>query len=308
MHNAPGVIRAMTETQINYFIEVSKTLSITKVAQRFYVSQPAVSKQIMMLEQELGCKLFNRDNSQMSLTNCGAMFFDFFVEYRKQLHSLTALAQKLSNSSLKTIRFGILEGWDTKLCLTDIIDTFSKKESVYVTLESHGFADLSNALSNRKLDIIMDLNKIHYDPQIYESTIIAEISRVLIYPAWLDQQNKRPLTMCDFKNSRFFVISDKEVATSIDSVRDCCVRYGFIPDIQLVPNIPSMILGVQHNLGVTIGDEWMGATQNAELAHIRLLDMDKHQVRLVWLKNSHSDVRNFALQIKQHFQSEMYKD
>lgn len=50
----------MTFTQINCFVTVAREQSFTKAASILYVSQPAISKSISRLEEELGFPLFDR--------------------------------------------------------------------------------------------------------------------------------------------------------------------------------------------------------------------------------------------------------
>ena len=50
----------MTTPQALYVLEVAACRSMSRAAQRLYVSQSAISQQIQKLEQELGCALFTR--------------------------------------------------------------------------------------------------------------------------------------------------------------------------------------------------------------------------------------------------------
>lgn len=59
---------------IKYFLTVAQTNNITHAAQQLHITQPTLSRQIMELEKELGVKLFNRNQRQMSLTNEGVLF------------------------------------------------------------------------------------------------------------------------------------------------------------------------------------------------------------------------------------------
>ena len=54
----------MTYLQTEYFLHVAQNKSITKTASELYVSPPAISKQIALLEQELGIERFVRGASE----------------------------------------------------------------------------------------------------------------------------------------------------------------------------------------------------------------------------------------------------
>lgn len=53
---------------LRYFIEIVREGNISAAAQRLHISQPALSRQIMDLETELGTTLFERGYRQIKLT------------------------------------------------------------------------------------------------------------------------------------------------------------------------------------------------------------------------------------------------
>ena len=67
----------MNDLQIDYFMAVATNLSFTKTSEELFVSQPAISKQISLMEKELGVKLFIRNNKKTTLTKAGELYYEF---------------------------------------------------------------------------------------------------------------------------------------------------------------------------------------------------------------------------------------
>ena len=64
----------MTITQVQYACEIARRGSMTRAAEQFYISQPALSEQIKTQETELGCTLFRRTSHGTEVTEAGARF------------------------------------------------------------------------------------------------------------------------------------------------------------------------------------------------------------------------------------------
>ena len=64
----------MNTRQLQYAIELARVKNFSQVAESLSISQPALSKQILNLEQELGVKLFDRSTNPLTLTAAGDSF------------------------------------------------------------------------------------------------------------------------------------------------------------------------------------------------------------------------------------------
>ena len=73
----------MNSIQIEYFLEVARQGNFTKAAQLLYTAQPALSRQIANLEEELDVTLFERGKSGTQLTSIGQKYYELFLRKKQ---------------------------------------------------------------------------------------------------------------------------------------------------------------------------------------------------------------------------------
>lgn len=89
------------------FYHIAKCKSITKAAEQMFITQPAVSRSVRQLEEELGCTLFVRTPKGVKLTLEGSILYQY-VE--KIFHDLSAAEKKINdvkNLNSGEIRVGV---------------------------------------------------------------------------------------------------------------------------------------------------------------------------------------------------------
>lgn len=72
---------ALNSRQLQYAVLLSEIGNFSQLAEKLNITQPALSKQILALEKELGIQLFNRNNTPITLTAAG----EYFVREAKDL-------------------------------------------------------------------------------------------------------------------------------------------------------------------------------------------------------------------------------
>ena len=79
------------------FYYVGKHKNITKAAAELYSSQPAVSRALQSLEQELGCRLFVRNKSGVEFTHEGKILYEYAsVAYTQLLKAEDEVSKSVS--------------------------------------------------------------------------------------------------------------------------------------------------------------------------------------------------------------------
>lgn len=93
--------------QLQLFIEVAKHKSITKAAESMHLSQPALSKSIRVLEEELGMTLVIRANKTSDLTDAGKIVLEYAQKMVGILSEMKTTLNDITNLSRGQITIGL---------------------------------------------------------------------------------------------------------------------------------------------------------------------------------------------------------
>jgi DNA-binding transcriptional LysR family regulator len=92
---------------LRYFVAVATELHFGRAAERLYVSQPALSQQILNLEAELGFSLFVRDRRKVELSSAGAALLPEAQAILDRVETATALVRSVGAGSRGRLRVAV---------------------------------------------------------------------------------------------------------------------------------------------------------------------------------------------------------
>ena len=94
---------------LRYFVAVGEEQHYGRASQRLRVAQPALSRQIQDLENEVGFKLFERLPRGVRLSAAGRLFLEDARRILQQVHEATARAAGVAQGRSGTLRIGFME-------------------------------------------------------------------------------------------------------------------------------------------------------------------------------------------------------
>lgn len=115
----------MTLKQLEYFLEIARMGSVTKAAQMLNISQPPLSLQLKMLEEELGTSLFTRNKRGLEITQEGTLLRERTEAILALLAETTHDIQSVSQNKEYTLRIGSIGSINNRL-LPAIISRFCR--------------------------------------------------------------------------------------------------------------------------------------------------------------------------------------
>ena len=98
----------MTTKQIDYCIELAHTLNFSRAAENMFVSQPTLTYQVKLLEDEIGFQIFERSGKDAALTPAGAQFISFLSGMREDLKRAIEQGQNFSAKYTDSISINMM--------------------------------------------------------------------------------------------------------------------------------------------------------------------------------------------------------
>jgi DNA-binding transcriptional LysR family regulator len=139
--------------QLTTFVEVAKLRSFSRAGQKLFRSQPAVSAQIRLLEQEYGEKLLDRSGKSVRLTTAGAVLFD----YAGRMLSLRNESLHAVNDQSATHGGTLNIGANEATCLYVLPEIFAQYHQLYPQVQISIYRNFSRKVLEKLEDSTIDV-------------------------------------------------------------------------------------------------------------------------------------------------------
>lgn len=147
----------MTLQQLKYYCTVCECGSITKAAQKVYVTQPAVTAAIRELEKEYAVRLVNKDGKRIRLTGAGEGFYQYASQMLENAQKFDQQVREMVNQN-KKIRIGITKSAGSSVYTEYFSKHAGEYQDVELTLTVNASSILLEKLREQELDVLLLLN------------------------------------------------------------------------------------------------------------------------------------------------------
>ncbi|MCA0234857.1 MAG: LysR family transcriptional regulator [Bacteroidetes bacterium] len=278
--------------QIKYFLGVAETLNFSKAAVNLNIVQPALSRQIQQLEQELGVVLFERNNRNVLLTPAGAYLRDEMIKLDKHFKDALNHAVSIQNGYVGTLRIGypgsaLYSILPEALCLLQ-----QKLPLLDSVLSEMAEAKVLETIVNGHIDVCFSREEIYDHPNVCQRKLFSE-QLALVVPEQHPLTKENFISVAQCREDGFILpyLADWQMYRQL--IYGMFNRAGFVPRIAYESNFGGTIMRlVEKNLGVSILplSYRMGSSLKVRFIPLKT----ETTLYLVWRTDDHSPIlRNF---------------
>lgn len=171
----------MDLTQLKYFLKVVELRSMTKAAQALHIAQPAITRQIRQLEEELGVELLLRHSRGAEPTEAGLQLQAGAAAMLRLAAETRSTVQASSQQVVGTVRVGFPPSVGASL-VAQAATTFRQAHPMADLVLDEGYStQLRDALLSDRLDIAV-LTDAPANPLLHQSPLYEESLWVFYHP------------------------------------------------------------------------------------------------------------------------------
>ncbi|WP_052851901.1 LysR family transcriptional regulator [Streptomyces avicenniae] len=194
---------------LRYFVAVAEELHFTRAAERLYVSQPALSKQIRALERQLGAPLLVRGRGPVRLTPVGAAL----LPHARRVLAAGEAAWSAVETAKAEQRATLVIGMSTSPGRSGLLPAVRSRftagfPEAELRLRQVGWEDPTAGLADGSSDLAFVWLPLP-DPARYASLVVAEEQRLVALPADHPLAARERVVMADLLDEPFLALPEK---------------------------------------------------------------------------------------------------
>lgn len=284
----------MNTNQINSFLCVAKHLSFSKAAEELFIAQSSVSRNVALLEEEWGVRLFVRSGKTISLTDAGRDYARLCRRMRKDFDNLRE-KYRPTQASLK-IQYAAFPAWNiSKLLYENAEHVRARHPDWEISLKFCQAGQLVQELLGGSVDLIFYFGDLLGGVDGIEMRTLLELPQIVVYSAQHPLGKKRSVSITDFRAEPFLYVPDETLTPEVIrcQVRAVEKRCGFRMNTRLLDSVDELSIALESGQGVALMDYWSRYRSNPMLRYIGI-DLPLPIV-LAWRKEAENPaIREFV--------------
>ncbi|QOW49773.1 MULTISPECIES: LysR family transcriptional regulator [unclassified Acinetobacter] len=256
---------------LRYFVAVVEEQSFTKAAEKLYIAQPPLSRQIQNLEHELGIQLFERGSRPLKTTEAGQFFYHHALKLLSNAEEIKSMTKRIGLTE-RTVTIGFVSSLLFGL-LSNILYLFKQQHPhLKIEMEEMATTEQIKALKEGRIDVGFGRLRIS-DPAIKRVLLREERLVVALHASHPLAQKKEGVYLADLIDQQLIFYPNHNKPNFSTQVRGIFSEYGLEPKkVREVRELQLALGFVAANEGVCITPMSAQSVQLTHLTFVPILD------------------------------------
>lgn len=238
-------------SQLRCFVAVGDELHFGRAAERLHMTQPPLSRQIRLLEHQVGTPLLERTNRMVRFTAAGKVFFIEATRILRLADEAATTARRIAKGEKGSIAIGFTAAFGYGLLPAMVGQLHERVPNITLTLKEMVTSEQLEALDNGQLDV--GLMRPHPAHGGLETVLLRREALMLAIPETQSRRWPKEPTLACLHAQPFIMYSPYEASYLYQLVQSCFDLEGVAPEIvDYVPQIHTMLALVDSGIGAAL--------------------------------------------------------
>lgn len=296
----------LTLEQFQYFIKIVEEGSFTAASEKLFIAQSALSRQMKLLEEEIGFQLFDRTDKRVKLTAAGEVFYKKIKDNLLYLNEIIDLAKSVSEGKNRQIKIAHSSSIVMDHKKVQILKEVSLTQQLSFEINTLSSEQQILALMNGEIDIGFIRPPVrHTLDEMSILKLYEEPLMVAVHTEHAKFAKAEKVYLKDLKDECFVTTPHAERGGLSYLVANLCLAAGFTPQkAPILSRKVSQLQLIAANLGISIVPEEFKQILPNQVKLLPLADdLSFSEVLLVYRKDQDEMIQHCAEQIHQMFRS-----
>ena len=275
---------------LTYFLAVAEQLHFRKAAEKLFISQPGLSRQIKQMEELLQAKLFLRNNKKVELTPAGHYLKARAEDIFKQLRETKRELQQIGDGDTGELRIGFLGSAMQNVIPRLLVSVKEKYPKIRTSLEERSNLEQVDAILKDELDIgFVRLDRV---PAELQMQTVFEDTFSLVLPESYPMLTREYNGMERFSEDDFILFSQEYSPYYYDTIMGICADAGFKPKVSHKSvHAHTIFKLVENKLGIAIVPTALQSGFQMRVKFIELKSLKQRaKLSVIWKKENANPV------------------
>jgi DNA-binding transcriptional LysR family regulator len=278
---------------LRYFRAVGREQHFGRAAKILHVAQPALTRQIRHLEEELGVALFERKPRGVQLSAAGRMFLNESEAILAHVERSVEKARSYASGHFGTVRVGFSEIASGHRDIPSKLLAFRLNEpNVTLELLPMSSQDQIEAVKQADIDaaIVSDVHQDDANKQLLDYKDMGESEIVLALYKGHPLASAKQIKMKDLRGENFLWPYRKRAPSYSEILMKACVAHGVVPNVIQETATHSILLSlVAVGMGIGFVEYSEHRVQSSSVVLRKVADLNvAFKIRVCWRKSDES--------------------